>query len=109
MAAMLYVPVADLETAQALSRGVQKLSQPDAVRPADYVTEFAFNWIVDIYPRLAEFAASARRVASLLVSLDRLGFPDGFAAWRRYSRKLPLQHHREHSAGWRGEYRRKFY
>jgi vitamin B12/bleomycin/antimicrobial peptide transport system ATP-binding/permease protein len=32
----------------------------------------AFNWLVDNYPRFAEWAASARRVASLLVSLDTL-------------------------------------
>ena len=34
--------------------------------------QYAFNWIVDNYPRLAEWAASARRVANLLVSLDGL-------------------------------------
>ena len=34
--------------------------------------QYAFNWIVDNYPRLAEFTASARRVASLVVSLDHL-------------------------------------
>jgi putative ATP-binding cassette transporter len=38
--------------------------------------QYAFNWIVDNYPRLAEYAASARRVASLLVSLDRLDQSD---------------------------------
>src|SRR4029450_12202876 len=32
--------------------------------------QYAFNWIVDNYPRLAEFAASARRVAHLMISLD---------------------------------------
>src|SRR5207244_1067498 len=34
--------------------------------------QYAFNWVVDNYPRLAEWTASARRVASLLVSLDNL-------------------------------------
>jgi putative ATP-binding cassette transporter len=38
--------------------------------------QYAFNWIVDNYPRLAEFAASARRVANLMVSLDRLDTAD---------------------------------
>jgi putative ATP-binding cassette transporter len=38
--------------------------------------QYAFNWIVDNYPRLAEYAASARRVAGLLVSLDRLDQSD---------------------------------
>jgi putative ATP-binding cassette transporter len=32
----------------------------------------AFNWLVDNYPRLADWAASARRVASLIVALDGL-------------------------------------
>jgi vitamin B12/bleomycin/antimicrobial peptide transport system ATP-binding/permease protein len=32
----------------------------------------ALNWLVDNYPRVAEWAASARRVASLKVSLDGL-------------------------------------
>ena len=32
----------------------------------------AFNWLVDNYPRLADWTASARRVASLMVSLDSL-------------------------------------
>src|SRR5215218_2718332 len=34
--------------------------------------QYAFNWIVDNYPKLAEWTASARRVASLMVSLDHL-------------------------------------
>jgi putative ATP-binding cassette transporter len=34
--------------------------------------QVAFNWLVDNYPRLADWTASARRVASLLVSLERL-------------------------------------
>src|SRR5215469_7225194 len=32
----------------------------------------AFNWLVDNYPQLAEWTASARRVASLQMSLDEL-------------------------------------
>src|SRR4029079_6769230 len=32
----------------------------------------AFNWLVDNYPKLADWTASARRVASLMVSLDGL-------------------------------------
>ncbi len=34
--------------------------------------QYAFNWIVDNYPRLAEWTASARRAAALLVALDGL-------------------------------------
>jgi putative ATP-binding cassette transporter len=36
------------------------------------IVQGAFNWLVDNYPRLAEWTASARRVASLQVSLDAL-------------------------------------
>jgi vitamin B12/bleomycin/antimicrobial peptide transport system ATP-binding/permease protein len=32
----------------------------------------AFNWLVDNYPRLVDWTASARRVSSLMVSLDAL-------------------------------------
>ena len=32
----------------------------------------AFNWLVDNYPRLAEWASSASRVGSLLLALDRM-------------------------------------
>jgi vitamin B12/bleomycin/antimicrobial peptide transport system ATP-binding/permease protein len=36
------------------------------------IVQGAFNWLVDNYPRLADWTASARRVASLQVSLDEL-------------------------------------
>ena len=36
------------------------------------IVQVAFNWLVDNYPRLADWTASACRLASLLVSLDRL-------------------------------------
>jgi|RhiMetdeSRZDD1v2_1073273.scaffolds.fasta_scaffold03096_12 vitamin B12/bleomycin/antimicrobial peptide transport system ATP-binding/permease protein len=34
--------------------------------------QYAFNWIVDNYPKIAEWTASARRVSGLMVSLDHL-------------------------------------
>jgi putative ATP-binding cassette transporter len=34
--------------------------------------QYAFNWIVDNYPRLAEWAASARRASNLLIAIDGL-------------------------------------
>src|SRR6476620_1954236 len=34
--------------------------------------QYAFNWIVDNYPRLAEGTASARRASNLLVAVDSL-------------------------------------
>jgi len=36
------------------------------------IVQSAFNWLVDNFPRLADWAASARRVASLRLSLDAL-------------------------------------
>jgi putative ATP-binding cassette transporter len=36
------------------------------------IVQGAFNWLVDNYPRLADWTASARRVAALQVSLDEL-------------------------------------
>ena len=36
------------------------------------IVQTAFGWLVDNYPRLADWSASARRVASLMVSLDSL-------------------------------------
>src|SRR5262249_17345228 len=37
--------------------------------------QVAFNWVVDNYPRLSDWTASARRVASLLASLALLELP----------------------------------
>jgi vitamin B12/bleomycin/antimicrobial peptide transport system ATP-binding/permease protein len=36
------------------------------------IVQGAFNWLVDNYPRLADWTASARRIASLEVALDEL-------------------------------------
>ncbi len=36
------------------------------------IVQSAFNWLVDNYPRLADWTASARSVSSLMVSLDAL-------------------------------------
>jgi putative ATP-binding cassette transporter len=36
------------------------------------IVQAAFNWLVDNYPRLGDWTASARRVSSLMVSLDAL-------------------------------------
>ena len=52
--------------------GTMTLGQVMQATAAFIQVQYAFNWIVDNYPRLAEFTASARRVASLIVSLDKL-------------------------------------
>jgi vitamin B12/bleomycin/antimicrobial peptide transport system ATP-binding/permease protein len=36
------------------------------------IVQAAFNWLLDNYPRLGDWTASARRVSSLMVSLDAL-------------------------------------
>jgi len=56
--------------------GTMSLGQVMQATAAFIQVQYAFNWIVDNYPRLAEFTASARRVASLIVSLDHLDTSD---------------------------------
>jgi putative ATP-binding cassette transporter len=41
------------------------------------IVQAAFSWLVENYPRLADWTASASRLASLLVSLDRLQGAEG--------------------------------
>jgi vitamin B12/bleomycin/antimicrobial peptide transport system ATP-binding/permease protein len=52
--------------------GAMKLGDVMQAAAAFVQVQASFNWLVDNYPRLADWAASARRVASFLVSLDRL-------------------------------------
>src|SRR6266516_935050 len=47
-------------------------SQTMQAASAFTIVQAAFNWLVDNYPKLAEWGASARRVASLELSLDAL-------------------------------------
>ena len=48
------------------------LGQVMQAASAFVTVQVAFNWLVDNYPRLADWTASAHRLASFLVSLDRL-------------------------------------
>ena len=52
--------------------GTMSLGAVMQASSAFVTVQVAFNWVVDNYPRLADWTASARRVASLLASLDRL-------------------------------------
>ena len=52
--------------------GTMSLGEVMQASAAFIQVQYAFNWIVDNYPKLAEWTASARRVASLMVSLDHL-------------------------------------
>jgi vitamin B12/bleomycin/antimicrobial peptide transport system ATP-binding/permease protein len=52
--------------------GSMTLGQVMQAASAFTIVQAAFNWLVDNYPRLADWTASARRVSSLMVSLDAL-------------------------------------
>ena len=52
--------------------GSMSLGQVMQAASAFTIVQGAFNWLVDNYPRLADWTASARRAASLMVSLDGL-------------------------------------
>jgi putative ATP-binding cassette transporter len=52
--------------------GSMTLGQVMQAASAFTIVQAAFNWLVDNYPRLADWTASASRVASLMVSLDAL-------------------------------------
>ncbi len=52
--------------------GTMTLGEVMQAVSAFMIVQVAFSWLVENYPRLADWTASASRLASLLVSLDRL-------------------------------------
>lgn len=52
--------------------GSMTLGQVMQAASAFTIVQNAFGWLVDNYPRLADWTAGARRIASLMVSLDAL-------------------------------------
>jgi vitamin B12/bleomycin/antimicrobial peptide transport system ATP-binding/permease protein len=56
--------------------GTMSLGQVMQAASAFVIVQTAFSWLVDNYPRFADWTASARRVASLLASLDDLAYSD---------------------------------
>lgn len=52
--------------------GSMTLGQVMQAASAFTIVQTAFGWLVDNYPRLAEWNAGARRIASLMMSLDGL-------------------------------------
>jgi len=52
--------------------GTMTLGEVMQAVSAFMIVQAAFSWLVENYPHLADWTASASRVASLLVSLDRL-------------------------------------
>jgi putative ATP-binding cassette transporter len=61
-----------LLTAPKFLDGSMTLGQMMQAASAFTIVQAAFGWLVDNYPRLAEWNAGARRIASLMVSLDAL-------------------------------------
>ena len=66
--------------------GSMSLGQVMQAASAFVTVQTAFNWLVDNYPRFADWSASARRVASLLVSLDGLEKADASEGFGRIKR-----------------------
>jgi putative ATP-binding cassette transporter len=52
--------------------GTMSLGEVMQAASAFVIVQTAFSWLVDNYPRFADWTASARRVGSLMVSLDSL-------------------------------------
>jgi putative ATP-binding cassette transporter len=67
--------------------GTMTLGEVMQAASAFYTVQAAFSWLVENYPRLADWTASARRLSSLLVSLDRLEHADRVATTGRIVRK----------------------
>src|SRR5919109_3260422 len=67
--------------------GTMTLGEVMQAASAFLTVQTAFNWLVENYPRLADWTASARRLASLLLSLDRLERAEGEETIGRIVRK----------------------
>ena len=57
--------------------GTMTLGEMMQAASAFITVQHSFNWLVENYPRVADWTAAARRLASLLVSLDGLTGADG--------------------------------
>ncbi|MDL2407965.1 ABC transporter ATP-binding protein/permease [Rhizobium calliandrae] len=69
----LFAPVVPiLLCAPKFLEGSMTLGQVMQAASAFAIVQSAFGWLVDNYPRLADWNACARRIASLMVSLDGL-------------------------------------
>ncbi|MDG4883041.1 ABC transporter ATP-binding protein/permease [Mesorhizobium sp. WSM4884] len=69
----LFAPVVPvLLCAPKFLEGSMSLGEVMQAASAFAIVQAAFGWLVDNYPRLADWNASARRIASLMMSLDGL-------------------------------------
>lgn len=67
--------------------GTMSLGEVMQAVSAFMIVQAAFSWLVENYPRLADWTASASRLSSLLVSLDRLERAEGEGTTGRIVRK----------------------
>jgi putative ATP-binding cassette transporter len=69
--------------------GTMTLGEVVQAAAAFVVVQGAFSWFTDNYARLAEWAASANRVASLLLALDQIeGGSENAAGFHRTSNNV---------------------
>ena len=66
--------------------GSMSLGQVMQAASAFTIVQTAFSWLVDNYPRLADWTASASRVATLMVSLDGLERAEGAGGFAHIER-----------------------
>ena len=84
---LLFAPVVPiLLCAPKFLAGNMTLGEVMQAASAFGIVQGAFGWLVDNYPRLADWNASARRVASLMTSLDGLERAEQSDALGRISR-----------------------
>jgi putative ATP-binding cassette transporter len=67
--------------------GAMTLGEVMQAASAFAIVQTAFSWLVDNYPRFADWSASASRLASLLVALDRLEHTDSDVTTSRIVRQ----------------------
>ncbi|MBL8566820.1 MAG: ABC transporter ATP-binding protein/permease [Hyphomicrobiaceae bacterium] len=72
-----------------LLAGTMSLGEVMQAASAFTIVQGAFNWLVDNYPRMADWTASASRVSSLLVALDGLDEAEQDVARRITIRQEP--------------------
>jgi vitamin B12/bleomycin/antimicrobial peptide transport system ATP-binding/permease protein len=66
--------------------GTMTLGEVMQAASAFGIVQGAFSWLVDNYPRFASWSASARRITSLLVSIDALERADRHGGIKRLAR-----------------------
>jgi vitamin B12/bleomycin/antimicrobial peptide transport system ATP-binding/permease protein len=66
--------------------GTMSLGEVMQAASAFGIVQGAFSWLVDNYPRFANWSASARRITSLLVSIDALERAERQGGIKRFAR-----------------------